>query len=55
MGRHRDAAQLSVVGLRGVVVAFVGSLLPLAMGTALSAGIFGLEIKSALAVSSMTS
>jgi predicted Kef-type K+ transport protein len=47
-----DAAtvQLSVVGQRGVVVALLGSMLPLGMGTALAAGVFSMNIKSALAV-----
>mmetsp|Transcript_47737 Transcript_47737/g.88835 ORF Transcript_47737/g.88835 Transcript_47737/m.88835 type:complete len:772 (-) Transcript_47737:210-2525(-) len=49
-GIEVELSQLAVVGMRGVTVAIVGSLLPLAIGTALASLAFNMEIKSALAV-----
>lgn len=55
---HQDLYQVTdtlvsrrqIVGARGVCVAFVGSLLPLAIGTGVAYGIFKLAIREALAV-----
>mmetsp|Transcript_12442 Transcript_12442/g.34930 ORF Transcript_12442/g.34930 Transcript_12442/m.34930 type:complete len:706 (-) Transcript_12442:427-2544(-) len=49
-GMEVDLQQLKVVGLRGVGVAFLGSLLPLAIGFGVAYGIFVLPMKEALAV-----
>mmetsp|Transcript_16671 Transcript_16671/g.42768 ORF Transcript_16671/g.42768 Transcript_16671/m.42768 type:complete len:751 (-) Transcript_16671:480-2732(-) len=49
-GMEVDLQQLRIVGARGVCVAFVGSLLPLAIGTGVAYGIFKLAIREALAV-----
>eukprot|EP00193_Tetraselmis_chui_P000621 CAMPEP_0177755130 /NCGR_PEP_ID=MMETSP0491_2-20121128/2399_1 /TAXON_ID=63592 /ORGANISM="Tetraselmis chuii, Strain PLY429" /LENGTH=733 /DNA_ID=CAMNT_0019270601 /DNA_START=292 /DNA_END=2493 /DNA_ORIENTATION=+ len=48
-GMEVDLAQLRVVGARGVGVAFVGSLVPLAIGTGVGYGFFSLPIREALA------
>jgi len=45
-----DLHQLRVVGARGVGVAFLGSLLPLGIGTGIAYGIFSLPIRESLAV-----
>mmetsp|Transcript_35507 Transcript_35507/g.59848 ORF Transcript_35507/g.59848 Transcript_35507/m.59848 type:complete len:808 (-) Transcript_35507:521-2944(-) len=49
-GIEVELSQLAVVGARGVMVAVIGSLVPLAIGTTLSSLVFDMEIKSALAV-----
>jgi hypothetical protein len=49
-GIEVELSELAVVGARGVMVAVVGSLLPLSMGAALSMGVFNMTWKSALAV-----
>ena len=49
-GLEVDLDMLRVVGTRGVLVAFMGSLLPLGLGFGIATAAFGLEPKQALAV-----
>ena len=48
-GIEVDLSQLALVGARGVMVAFVGSLTPLIIGFGVASA-FGLQYKAALAV-----
>ena len=49
-GVEVDLEQLALVGRRGVLVAFAGSLVPLAIGATLGTLVFDMSAKSALAV-----